>query len=62
MYHAKKCALICVNQIIDYHNSLLDSGLKDVHMSLGSPVKQYNDILNPLLKYWNEVKQEIEKI
>jgi hypothetical protein len=56
------CALIAVDGLIKYHESLYNEGFKDVHIALSSPIKTYNDILNPLLKYWKEVKQEIEKL
>ena len=59
---AKQCALITVDEVIKYHESLYNEGFKDVHIALSSPIKTYNDILNPLLKYWKEVKQEIEKL
>lgn len=61
LINAKQCALIAVDEIIKYHKSLYNKGFKDVHISLSSPIKTYNDILNPLLKYLEEVKQEIEK-
>lgn len=61
-YEAKQSSLITVDEILAYHTSLFDAGLKNVHMSLESPVKQYSDILNPLRKYWNEVKEEINKL
>ena len=53
-------ALVTVSEIIKYHKSLFDAGLRNVHMSLESPIKQYSDVLNPLEKYWNEVKEELE--
>ena len=56
---AKQCALIAVDEMIEYHNSLFDKGFRDVHISLSSPIKTYNDILNPSLKYLQQVKQEI---
>jgi len=59
---AKQCALIAVDEVIKYHESLYNEGFKDVHIALSSPIKTYNDILNPLLKYWKEVKQEIDKL
>lgn len=58
--NAKQCALIAVDEMIEYHNSLFDKGFKDVHIAISSPIKTYIDILNPLLKYLREVKQEIE--
>lgn len=59
---AKQCALISVDEIISYHNSLFDSGLKDVHIALSSPIKPYVDVLNPKLKFWQEVKNQIKSI
>jgi hypothetical protein len=59
---AKQCALIAIDEIIEYHQSLYNNGFKDVHIALSSPIKTYNDILNPLLKYYQEVKTEIEKL
>lgn len=59
---SKEYALIAVDEIIEYHESLYNKGFKDVHIALSSPIKTYNDILNPLLKYLQEVKQEIEKL
>lgn len=59
LHNAKRAALIAVSEILEYHDSLLDSGLKNVHMTMESPVKQYNDVLNPLRNYLEEVKTEI---
>lgn len=58
----KQTALIAVEEIIKYHESLFEKGFKDVHIAISSPIKTYNDILNPLLKYWNEVKKELNKL
>ncbi len=58
----KTMALICVDEIILNLNSLFDLGLKDCHLVLRTPVRPYIDVINPLLKYWEEVKQEIEKL
>jgi len=59
---AKQCALIAVDELIKYHESLFDKGFKEVHIALSSPIKTYNDILNPLLKELRELKEEIEKL
>ena len=59
---ARQNAIICVDEIINYHNSLFNKGFKDVHIALSSPIKTYNDVLNPALKHWQEVKTEIEKL
>ena len=61
-FASKQCALISIDEILEYHESLYNKGLKDVHIAISSPIKTYDDILNPLLKYWQEVKQEIEKL
>jgi hypothetical protein len=61
-FAAKQCALISIDEILEYHESLYNKGLKDVHIAISSPIKTYDDILNPLLKYWQEVRQEIEKL
>jgi hypothetical protein len=58
----KQCALIAVGEIIKYHESLYNKGFKDVHIALSSPIKTYNNILNPSLEYLLEVKKEIEKL
>ena len=58
----KQCVLICVDEMIDYHNSLFNKGFKDIHIALSSPIKTYNDVLNPALIYLQEVKTEIEKL
>jgi hypothetical protein len=59
---AKRHALISINEKIKYHESLFDKGFKDVHIVLTSPIKTYNEILNPLLKHLIEVRKEIEKL
>lgn len=59
---SKVYALIAINEIIKYHESLYNNGFKDVHIALSSPIKTYNDILNPLLKHLEQVKQEIERL
>jgi len=58
----KICALICVDEMINYHNSLFDKGFKNVHQDLKTPNKLYSDIMNKELLYLQEVKQEIEKL
>ena len=49
-YYAKQCALLAVDEIIEqwiYIDTYLGNG---------------NGELNPNLKYWKEVKQEIQKL
>jgi hypothetical protein len=49
-YNAKQCALIAVDEII-IQWEYIDTYLSDL-----------NGELNPNLKYWYDVKQEIEKL
>jgi hypothetical protein len=58
--HQKGCALMVVNNILKYHDSLFDEGLKDVAITAESPIRTVKDVLNPLRKYWKQVKVEIE--
>ena len=60
--NAKLRALFIIDEKIQYHESLFDKGFKDVHIALSSPIKTYLDIMNPMLKYLQEVKREIEKL
>ena len=50
---AKECALIAVNQLIEYHDFFMDY----VRIDLPS-----NLIAGIPYKYWDKVKQEIEKL
>jgi len=61
-FNAKQCALIAVNEIIKYHESLFDKGFKDIHIALSSPIKTYLDIMNPLLKHLIEVREELKNL
>lgn len=58
---AKRCALLCVDENIKMLKQLFNDSA-NVYQSLNTPKKICIDLLNPLLKYWNEVKQEIEKL
>lgn len=49
-YVARNCALIAVDEIIEQWEYL------DIHIA------DLNAELNPNLKYWYEIKQEIEKL
>ena len=53
----KTVALLVIDKKIKYHESLFDKGFKDVHIALSSPIKTYNDILNPLLKELHKLKE-----
>jgi hypothetical protein len=58
----KECALICINEKIKYHESLFNKGFKDVHIALSSPIKTYNEILNPSLEHLENIKKELMKL
>ena len=58
---AKRCALIVVDENTKMLKQLLNDSV-NIYQSLNTPKKLCVDLLNPLLKYWNEVKQEIEKL
>jgi len=55
IYVAKQCALISVEQIIDEYQSISD--LDSTLVVNGQVMSIVNKII-----YWNEVKQEIEKL
>ena len=50
---AKQCALIAADELIKYHDEFMDS----VRYNLPS-----NIVASIPYKYWDEVKQEIEKL
>ena len=54
--HAKQCALIAVDEIIDSRRE--DQGFDDTLYATG----EYHTPHPMYLTYWNEVKQEIEKL
>jgi hypothetical protein len=60
--HAKQVARDIMDEKIRYHESLFDEGFRNVHITLSSPIKTYNEILNPLLKHLKEVRKEIESL
>lgn len=62
LYLCKECAKTAVHEILKYHDSLMELGLKDVHQSLTTPKELYTDVMNPQWKYWKEVLTEIEKL
>ena len=50
---AKQCALICVDEIIN-ESSFIDVGYSDS--------ARVGKVMDNRIDYWNEVKQEIEKL
>ena len=58
IYAAKQCALILVDENIKMLKKVLDEST-NVYQSLKTPKKICVDILNPLLKYWEKVREEI---
>lgn len=57
-----KLALLVIDEKIKYHESLFDKGFNKVHIALSSPIKTYNEIMNPSLEYLKKIKEEIIKI
>lgn len=57
---AKQCAIICLDEKINYHNSLFEAGLKDVHQTMNTPKEIYNDVMNPKLNELKQIKEFIE--
>ena len=60
-YASKECALIVVGENIKLIKDLLDKSTS-IYQSLNTPLKLCVDVLNPALKYYEEVKTEIEKL
>jgi hypothetical protein len=50
---AKQCALIAVNELIKYHDDLMDVVRYELPSNIVAVIPY---------KYWEEVKQEIEKL
>lgn len=59
---AKRMAIIDVEGKISLLESLFDKGLENIHITLESPVRAYRDIINPEIKYWQEVKNHLIKM
>ena len=55
---AKQCALIAVDENLKMLKTMLDEST-EIYQSLNTPKKLCVDLLNPLLKFWNEVKDEV---
>jgi len=50
--------LILIDENVNMLKSLLNESTQ-IYQSLNTPKKLCIDLLNPLLKYWDEVKQEV---
>ena len=55
---AKICCLLLVDENVKMLKGILNEST-EIYQSLNTPKKLCIDLLNPLLKYWDEVKQEI---
>lgn len=51
--HAKQCALIAVDELIKYHDDLMDVVRYELPSNIVAVIPY---------KYWEEVKKEIEKL
>lgn len=58
IYLAKNCVLILIDENVKMLKLLLDEST-EIYQSLNTPKKLCVDLLNPLLIFWNEVKDEI---
>lgn len=58
---AKKYSLIAVDENIKLIKNILNQSTQ-IHQSLSTPKKLCIDVLNPILKELEEVKQEIQKL
>ena len=52
--HAKVCALIAVDELIESFNSIYDASIRNI--------EKYSGAKYGMKDYWQEVKQEIEKL
>ena len=55
---ATYCANIAVDEIIEQIKNIIDEA-PNIYQSLGTNKKLCIDVLNPILKYWQDVKSEI---
>ena len=51
---AKQCALIAVDELIESFNSIYDASIRNI--------EKYSGAKYGMKEYWQEVKQEIEKL
>ena len=58
---AKKCVLILIDENVKMLKTILNEST-NIYQSLNTPKKLCIDLLNPLLKFWQEVRKEIEKL
>jgi len=55
---AKICCLLLIDENVKMLKTTLDEST-EIYQSLSTPKKLCVDLLNPLLKFWNEVKEEV---
>jgi hypothetical protein len=55
---ARNCVLILIDENVKMLKIILNES-NEIYQSLNTPKKLCIDLLNPLLKFWNEVKEEI---
>lgn len=60
--NAVNCAIIDVEGKISLLESLFYKGLDNIHITIESPVRAYRDIINPEIKYWQEVKNHLNQM
>lgn len=57
----KKCALICIDEKIELLKEIQEQS-RGIHQALSTPKKLWVDVLNPMMKELEQVKQEINKL
>lgn len=55
---AKICCLLLIDENVEMLKKILNEST-EIYQSLNTPKKLCIDLLNPLLKFWNEVKEEV---
>lgn len=58
-FYAQRASLKAVDENIKMLKTILNEST-NIYQSLNTPKKLCIDLLNPLLLFWNEVKQEVE--
>ena len=54
VHNAQQCALIAVDELIESFNSIYDASIRNI--------EKYSGAKYGMKDYWQEVKQEIEKL
>lgn len=58
---SKQCALICIDEQIELLKKIQEQSI-NIHQALSTPKKLFIDILNPIMKELEQLKQEINNL